>query len=108
MLYEWRVYEAMPGKLPRLHARFVEDALPLFATHSITPLGFWTTYLGTSANALSYLLAWVDLGERQRRWDAFQSDPAWLAAKARSEADGPLIAHVQSQILQPTEYSALH
>ncbi len=107
MLYELRIYEALPGKLPRLQQRFSEDALPLFTQHGIRQIGFWTTYIGPSLNTLTYLLAWEDLAERQTRWDAFQSDPTWLAAKERSERDGPLLARVESQILSPTAYSAL-
>lgn len=107
MLYELRVYDAVPGKLPNLHARFVAAALPLFARHGVRPVGFWTTYLGDSTHTLTYLLAWEDLAERQRCWDAFQADPDWLVAKEQSEREGPLIARVRSEILQPTHYSAL-
>ncbi len=107
MIYELRVYEAMPGKLPALHARFKSNTLSLFAKHGIQPVGFWTTYVGPSTNTLTYLLQWDDLGERQRRWDAFSSDPDWHTARAESERDGPLVAHVQSMFLKPTDYSAL-
>ena len=107
MIYEMRVYEALPGKLPALSARFADHTLRLFERHGISAVGFWTTYIGPSVNTLTYILAWDDLGERQRRWDAFQRDPEWLAAKAASEQGGPLIAQAQSTILQPTAYSAL-
>jgi hypothetical protein len=107
MIYEMRLYEAAPGKLPALNARFTNATLGLFARHGIVAVGFWTTYIGPSANTLTYILAWEDLGERQRRWDAFQSDPDWIAAKGASERDGPLLVRVESIIMKPTEYSAL-
>jgi NIPSNAP len=107
MIYEMRVYEAAPGKLPALNARFANAALRLFARHGIVPVGFWTTYIGPSANTLTYILAWEDLGERQLRWDAFQADPEWLAVKAESERDGPLIERAESIIMKPTEYSGM-
>ena len=107
MIYEMRVYEAVPGKLPALNARFAIATLALFARHGIVAVGFWTTYIGPSANTLTYMLAWEDLGERQRRWDAFQADPDWLAAKGESERDGPLLVRAESIIMKPTEYSAL-
>jgi hypothetical protein len=107
MIYELRTYHAVPGKLQALHARFVTGALPLFEKHGITPVGFWTTYIGPSNNQLIYLLEWEDLGERQRRWDDFSSDPEWLRIKAETERDGPLTERVQSTILKPTDYSPM-
>lgn len=107
MIYELRVYEAIPGKLPALHQRFADQATRLFAKHGIVAIGYWTTYIGPSVNTLTYLLSWNNLGEREQRWDAFQSDPEWLAAKVESERDGLLIQQAQSSILRPTHYSPL-
>ena len=107
MIHELRVYEAMPGKLPALHARFTEYTLRLFQRHGIKPVGFWTTYVGPSSTALTYLLEWSDLEERQRRWDAFMADPEWIAARSDSERDGPLTMRIENQILSPTPYSPM-
>jgi NIPSNAP len=46
MIYEWRTYEAMPGKLPALHAH-LEVAAGLFQKHGLGVLGFWTEEIGT-------------------------------------------------------------
>ncbi len=107
MVYELRIYEALPGKLPALHNRFRTGTLKLFEKHGIRQVGFWTTYVGPSTNTLTYILQWEDLAERQRRWDAFTTDPEWHTVRADSERDGPLVARVQSMFLQPTDYSAL-
>ena len=107
MIYEMRIYEALPGKLPALNARFTNATLRLFDRHGIVAVGFWTTYIGPSGNTLTYILAWDDLGAREQRWDAFQADPEWHAAKAESERDGPLLVQAQSFIMKPTEYSPM-
>ncbi|HET7015586.1 MAG TPA: NIPSNAP family protein [Streptosporangiaceae bacterium] len=107
MLHEYRVYYAVPGRLPDLERRFIDHTLGLFERHGITQVGFWTCYLGASNNTLRYLLTWPDLATREQRWGAFASDPDWLAAKAASEADGPLVDHITSEIWKPTSYSAL-
>lgn len=107
MLYELRVYHVVPGKLPALHARFADHALRLFEKHAIRSVGCWTAYIGPSSQTLTYMLAWEDLGERQRRWDAFSADPEWLAVKADTERDGPLIERAEVSILKPTDYSPL-
>jgi len=107
VLYEYRVYHAVPGRLPDLERRFTEHTLGLFERHGITQLGFWTCYIGASNNTLQYLLTWPDLATRAQRWAAFASDPDWLAAKTASEANGPLVDHITNEIWKPTSYSAL-
>ena len=42
MIYELRVYEAAPGRLPDLNARFANHTLGFFARHGIKVVGFWT------------------------------------------------------------------
>jgi hypothetical protein len=48
MLYELRLYEATPGKLAALNARFENHTLKFFAKHGIKVIGFWTTSLSTT------------------------------------------------------------
>jgi hypothetical protein len=107
VLYELRVYDAEPGRLPALHARFTEHTIPLFARHGITPVGFWTTYIGPSSAQLTYLLSWESLADREQRWQAFASDPEWLEVRAASERDGPLVTRIANSILEPTPYSPM-
>ena len=107
MIYELRIYRTLPGRMPGLLKRFEEKTLPLFEKHGIRQAGFWTTLVGESNNDLHYLLAWDSLAERESRWNAFASDPDWIAARNASEQDGPLIANVSSQFLQPTAFSSV-
>ncbi len=106
MLYEMRVYEAVPGKLPALHDRFANITLKFFEKHGIRVVAFWEPVIGVS-NQLVYILAWQDLAERERVWNAFASDPEWLRARAETERDGPLVARITNYILKPTPYSPM-
>ncbi len=106
MLYEMRVYEAVPGKLPALHDRFANITLKFFEKHGIRVVAFWEPVIGVS-NQLVYILAWQDLAERERVWNAFASDPGWLRARAETERDGPLVARITNYILKPTPYSPM-
>lgn len=106
MIYEYRVYEAMPGKLPALNTRFREVTLRLFEKHGLKVVGFWETVVGTS-NQLHYMLSFQNLGDRERAWAAFGADAEWQAARAESEKDGPLVARIQNSIWRPTDYSPL-
>jgi hypothetical protein len=114
-LYARHLRRTTPFEIERSIREFQEIMVPLM---DLGPAYFemwssderaWarTTYIGPSANTLTYILAWDDLGARQQRWDAFQADPEWLAAKAESERDGPLLVQVQSFIMKPTEYSQM-
>lgn len=105
MIYELRVYRCLPGRLPALLKRFENDTLKLWDKHGIRQAGFWTTAIGESNNDLTYMIRWESMADRETRCNAFISDPEWLAARDRSEADGPILANVSSQLLTPTKFS---
>lgn len=107
MIYELRVYDAMPGRLPDLVARFKDGVVPLWEKSSIRSLGFWTTSVGKSNNQLTYMLAWRSVTEREEKWTTFQNDPAWHALRDRSEQHGPIVIRIENQLLTPTSFSEL-
>ena len=90
MIYELRVYRALPGRMQALLNRFQNATLRIWDKHGIRQAGFWTTELGESSNDLTYLLAWESLAEREAKWAAFVADPEWQAARAASEAATPM------------------
>jgi len=90
--------------LPALQERLETATLPIWDRHGIRPLGFWTTMIGPSNEALTYLLERRSLEERERKWAQFAADPDWKEAKARSEAAGPIVVNIASSILQPTRF----
>ena len=106
MIYELRIYEAIPGKLPALNDRFAKITRGYFAKHGIKEVGYWTEMIGTS-NKLTYLLAYEDLAHREKAWGAFAVDPDRLRDFAETEKDGLLVARVENRILQPTGYSPM-
>lgn len=107
MLYELRIYHAVPGKLTALNKRFETTTQRFWEKHGIRQVGFWTVVIGDSSNDLYYILEWENLAERERRWNAFQADQGWIQARAESEKDGPLTTSITSMILTPTSYSRL-
>ena len=107
MIYELRVYKCVPGRLPALLSRFANTTLKLWDKHGIKQAGFWTTLVGESNQELYYLLAWESLADRDKKWNAFQADPEWLAKRAETEKDGPIVANVANQLLAPTAFSSV-
>ena len=104
MLYEARVYTAVPGKLPAVNDRFAKHTMGFFKQHGIGMLGFWTDEIGTS-NRLTYILVFDSLADREKKWTAFQADPGWHQVRAETEAAGPIVDHVVNAFMRLTPYS---
>ena len=107
MIYEMRVYHAVPGRLPDLLKRFENHTLKIWEKHGIKQAGFFTTLIGESNQELTYFLAWDSLADREKKWAAFQSDPDWISARAKTEEDGQIVGNIVSQLLVPTAFSSV-
>ena len=105
MIYEWRVYEAMPGRMADLQARFRDHTTKIFERHGYKLVGFWTPTIGDFNDRLYYLVAYEDLADRARA--AVEADPEFQRVIAESEADGPLVKRIRNTIMRPTEFSNL-
>lgn len=106
MIYELRIYEVVPGRLPDLNRRFETITLKIFERLGIKQAGFWTADVGTS-NELTYLLAWESMAEREEKWAKFQADPEWNEKRAKTEENGAIVARVRNSFLRPTAYSSV-
>jgi hypothetical protein len=107
MIYEQRVYLAVPGRLPDLLARFRVHTLGIWKRLGIEQAGFWTTAVGPDSNQLTYLLRWESLAEREAKWSAFVTDAEWLSVSAASVANGQIIERIASSFLLPTDFSSV-
>src|ERR1700694_556771 len=107
MIYEMRVYRSIPARRPALLKRFETITLNLWEKHGLRQAGFFTTLVGESHQELTYFLAWESLADREKKWAAFQSDPDWIEARAKTEADGQIVGNIVNQLLVPTVFSAV-
>lgn len=107
MIYEMRIYDCLPGRLPALLQRFSDHTLRLWDKHNIRQAGFFTTVVGQNNQRLTYFLAWESLAEREAKWTAFIGDPDWLKARDESESNGPILANVTNELLAPTAFSSV-
>ena len=105
MIYELRVYTAMPGRLPDVLARFRDHTVGIWNRLAILQLGYWTTAVGPDSNALTYLLVWESLADREVKWGKFVVDPEWVEVRKASEAAGPIVAKMSNSFLAPTSFS---
>jgi len=102
--YEMRVYYAAPGKLDDLNARFRNNTMRIFAKHGMVNLGYWVP-LDNPENKLIYILSYPSKAARDLSWKAFGADPEWQAVAKASEANGKLVAKVESTFMENTDYS---
>jgi hypothetical protein len=103
MLFESRVYVAVPGKLPAINDRFATHTIGFFKHYDIGMMGFWTDEIGTS-NQLTYILNFDSMADREEKWNAFQADKAWQEVRAETESSGPLVSKVLNSFMRPTPY----
>jgi NIPSNAP len=107
-LFELRTYEAMPGKLAALEARFRDITLGYFEKHGMEAIGFWrNTDSPDGIDRLVYLLAFPDRVSAEASWESFKADAEWQRAKTATEINGRLNTNTISVFMSPTDFSAI-
>jgi len=103
-VFELRTYFSPPGRLDDLQARFRDHTVKLFEKHGMTNIGYWVP-IENPDNKLVYVLAYRSREAREASWKAFFADPDWQDVRKKTEANGPIVAKVESVLLGPTDYS---
>jgi hypothetical protein len=107
-VYELRLYHAKEGKMDALKARFGDHTDSIFKRHNMKSIGYWSPEdAPDSQNLFIYILEHPSRQEAEKNWAAFQADPEWQKVKAESEANGPLVDHIDHYFMDPTSFSAL-
>jgi hypothetical protein len=105
-VYELRVYQAAPGKLAQLLARFREHTTKLFDRHGMKNVAYWTPVdEPQKSNTLIYILQHPSRDAAAANWKSFQDDPEWKSVRDKSEANGKLVEKVESTFLVLTDFS---
>lgn len=86
MIYELRIYTAVPGRLPDVLARFRDHTVGIWNRLGIRQLGYWTTAIGPDRGVIV-------------------ADPEWIEVRKASEAAGPIVARMDNSFLAPTSFS---
>jgi hypothetical protein len=106
VVYELRIYHAVPGKIENLVARFRDHTMKLFADHGIKSVAYWTALdEPVKSSTFFYILEHPSRELAAANWKAFQDDPEWKSVKAKSEENGKLVEKIDSTFLTPTDFS---
>jgi len=107
-VYELRLYHVNEGKMNALKDRFGDHTDAIFRRHNMKSIGYWSPEdPPDSQNLFVYILEHPSRQEAEKNWAAFQADPEWKKVKAESEANGPLVDHIDHYFMDPTSFSAL-
>ena len=99
MLYELRIYECIPGRLPDLNKAFSTIVLAQFEKHGIKQTGFWTTLIGEfEPNSLLHAGLGV-LGGSREKVDQLPGGPR--LDRGASKNDGKWADHRERKELHP-------
>ena len=107
-VYELRLYHVKEAKMDALKARFGDHTDAIFKRHNMKSVGYWSPEdAPDSQNLFVYILEHSSRQEAEKNWAAFQADPEWQKVKKDSEANGPLVDHIDHYFMDPTSFSAL-
>ena len=107
-VYELRIYQAVPGKLDSLVARFRDYTDKLFTKHGMKSVAYWTALdEPLNSSTFFYILEHPSREAATANWKAFQDDPEWKTVKAKSEENGNLVKKIDSTYLTLTDFSRL-
>lgn len=104
-VYELRIYHTHPGKMPDLLKRFREHTTALFERHGMVNVGYWLPVEEKDQDKLYYFLKHASRDAAKASWKAFSDDPEWKEVAKASEANGKIVAKVESTYVAPTDYT---
>ena len=107
-VFELRTYQATPGNLGNLHARFRDHTIRIFRKHGMEIVGFWSpTSEEERDDILVYLLAHDSQDSADASWQAFGADPEWASVAEESNKNGQILAGVERKYMVATDYSPM-
>ncbi len=107
-VFELRTYTSQEGKFSQMVERFPKHIEMLFEKHGMTRIGYWAPQdAPASQNTLIYILAHPSREAAKQNWDAFRNDPEWRKVQMETEANGKLVANIESVFMDPTDFSPM-
>ena len=103
-----RTYTCNEGKLPDLLARFKNHTMRIFEKHGMTNIAYWVPQdAPASQNTLIYVISQASREAAKKNWAEFVKDPEWQKVQKESEANGKIVAKVDSVYMDATDFSPM-
>ena len=107
-VFELRTYQATPGNLDNLHARFRDHTTRIFRKHGMEVVGYWSpTNEEERDDTLVYLLSHDNQDAADSSWQAFIADPEWETVAEESNRNGQILGGIERKYMVATDYSPM-
>jgi hypothetical protein len=108
-LFELRTYESHSKKANKKKIEmFNKGEMGIFRRVGLAPVFFGETLIGSRQPNLTYMLAFDDMADREKKWSAFGADEEWQKLKAMpGYTDAEIVCNISNTILRPAPYSQI-
>jgi hypothetical protein len=105
MIVDLRTYTMVPGRLRAYLKLYEAEGLPIQLRHQGRLIGYFVTEVGTLNQVVS-MWAYDSMADRERRRNAMEDDPEWVAYRKKSAETGN-VQHQENKLLQSVPFSPL-
>jgi hypothetical protein len=107
-IFEMRIYESHSIKAARKKIEMFNEGgeIAIFRKTGLNPVFFGETIIGPQQPNLTYMLAFEDMADRDKRWQVFRDDPDWRKL-SQDPAYKDTVSNITDIILRPTGYSQI-
>lgn len=108
-IFELRTYENPSEKANETKIKmFNSGEIAIFLSVGFRPVFFGKTIFGSRMPNLTYMLAFKDMDERQKKWAAFGKDPAWKKLVGTpGYSDAEIVSNITNIFLSPAACSQI-
>jgi len=107
-IYEMRTYESHSRKFGKKKIEMFNEGgeIDIFRKTGLQPVFFGETIIGPQMPNLTYMLVFDSMETRNKQWDVFRKDPAWLKLRA-DEQYKDTVSNITDIILRPLPCSQI-
>jgi len=107
-IFELRTYESHSMKAGKKKVEMFNEGgeIAIFKKTGLNPVFFGETLIGRQQPNLTYMLAFEDLADRDKRWQVFREHPDWQKLR-QDPAYRDTVSNITDIILRPTSYSQI-
>lgn len=105
-IFEMRIYESHSIKAAKKKIEMFNEGgeIAIFKKTGLNPVFFGETIIGQQQPNLTYMLAFEDMADRDKRWQVFRDHPDWRAL-SQDPQYRDTVSNITDIILRPTGYS---
>jgi hypothetical protein len=107
-IFEMRIYESHSIKAAKKKIEMFNEGgeIAIFKETGLNPVFFGETIIGRQQPNLTYMLAFEDMADRDKRWQVFGEHPDWRKL-SQDPAYKDTVSNITDIILRPTSYSQI-